>query len=163
MHRFGTFFASLVSLAFVACAVQQANSGPLVVPGHVEAPLDARVHALRAGDLPGVLAQFADDAVVRSSGGRVSEGLDQIRAFSEDQIRRNQDEVLAGPREIDGNFVKWTVRVSRDDWRALGIAYLEVDQEALVESGRIKRFTNTFRRESAEKLRVAREKNQPLN
>jgi hypothetical protein len=123
----------------------------------VEAPLDARVRALSDGDADRVVAQFTDDAMVESSGGRISSGHDEIRLFTEDQIRRSQREVLIGNRIVEGNVVKWSVLVSRDDWRALGIDHLQVNQEAVVEHGRIKRFTNTFSSEAARRLKAARE------
>jgi hypothetical protein len=115
------------------------------------------VRALSEGDVDGVVAQFTEDAVVKSSGGRLSSGREEIRAFTQDQVLRNQREVLIGSRVIEGNVVKWRVLVSRDDWRLLGIDHLEVNQEAVVENGRIKRFSNTFSSEATDRLKAARE------
>jgi hypothetical protein len=128
-----------------------------VVPTSLEAPLEARAQALRDRDVEAIVALFAGDATVRSSGGRISAGTDEIRAFTQDQVDRNQVEELVRPRAVEGDTVRWTVRVSRDDWRALGVDDLEVVQEAVVRGGRIHAFTNTFTPEAAARLGQARE------
>jgi rhodanese-related sulfurtransferase len=161
MRLFSAGFFLLLLTAF-ACAparppVSTVPSPDMQLSTSPEAPLDARFAALRAGDVDAIVALFAEDATVRSSGGRISTSPEEIRAFALDQVSRNQAEELVRPRQVEGDVVRWTVRVSRDDWRALGIEWLEVKQEAVVRNGKIRSFTNTLTPESAARLRQTRE------
>ena len=75
----------------------------------------------------------------------------------QDQVDRQQREE-AGPRQIQGNKLSWPGKVYRDDWQKLGVSPLDVTQDAIIESGKIKFFSTTFTPESWVRLDAARKK-----
>ena len=79
-----------------------------------EAVLNARETALLQRNVDAVLQQFADDALVVSSSGRLLQGRDQIRSWVQDQVERRQREE-AGPSYQQGTKLSWPGKVYRDD------------------------------------------------
>jgi len=102
-----------------------------------EAVLGARQDAFNSGDLEATLALFADDAVLISGTRRMTfQGKEEIRRQVQDQIARDQRE-FAYDRHVEGDHVVQTVRISRNDWRRLGIDSLEAVQEVILRDGLI--------------------------
>lgn len=130
-------------------------SGAAAQNPDAETVLRAREAALAAGDFDAVLGLFADDAVVVSSSGRLLIGKEQVKVWVQDQIERRQREE-AGARSVQGNKLSWAGKVYREDWQKLGVSPLDVNQDAIIQSGRIKFFNTTFTPESGAKLRAAR-------
>jgi hypothetical protein len=123
-----------------------------------EAVLKARETALLARNVEAVLQQFADDALVVSSSGRLLRGRDQIRSWVQDQVERSQRED-AGPRYQQRTKLSWPGKVYRDDWQQMGISPLEVTQDAIIREGKIHFFNTSFTPESAARFQAARKKN----
>jgi hypothetical protein len=90
-----------------------------------EAVLKAREAALLTRNVESVLQLFAENALVVTSSGRIFIGRDQIRAWVQDQVDRNQRE-QAGPRYRQGIKLSWPGKVYRDDWEKMGISPLDV-------------------------------------
>jgi hypothetical protein len=122
-----------------------------------EAVLKARETALLERNVEAVLQQFADDALVVSSSGRLLRGRDQIRSWVQDQVERSQREE-AGPRYQQGTKLSWPGKVYRDDWQQMGISPLEVTQDAIIREGKIHFFNTSFTPESAARFQAARKK-----
>ena len=144
----------LLTLVFAVSSL----SSTQVQGADAESVLKAREAALIAGDLDTVLGLFAEDAVVVSSSGRLLIGKEQVKVWVQDQIDRRQREE-AGARDAQGNKLSWSGKVYRDDWQKLGVSPLDVNQDAIIQSGKIKFFNTTFTPESGAKLRAARKKN----
>lgn len=94
-----------------------------------------------------------------SSSGRLLIGKEQIRLWVQDQIDRRQREE-AGPRQVQGNKLSWAGKVYREDWQQLGVSPLDVNQDAIVQGGKIRFFNTTFTPESGARSQAARKKNQ---
>jgi hypothetical protein len=133
-------------------------SRPAAQRAEEEAVLRARETALLERNVDAVLQQFADDALVVSSSGRLLRGRDQIRSWVQDQVERNQREE-AGPRYQQGSKLSWPGKVYRDDWQQMGISPLEVMQDAIIREGKIHFFNTSFTPESAARFQAARKKN----
>jgi hypothetical protein len=123
-----------------------------------EAVLNARETALLERNVEAVLQQFADDALVVSSSGRLLRGHDQIRSWVQDQVERSQREE-AGSRYQQGTKLSWPGKVYRDDWQQMGISPLEVTQDAIIREGKIHFFNTSFTPKSAARFQAARKKN----
>ena len=122
-----------------------------------ESVLKTREAALLRSDLDAIVALFADDAIIVTSSGRLLIGKEQIRVWVQDQVDRQQREE-AGSRQMQGNKLSWPGKVYRDDWQKLGVSPLNVTQDAIIESGKIKFFSTTFTPESWVRLEAARKK-----
>lgn len=144
--------AALCGLLAVPGIAAQAQPRPDSAP---EAVLEARQAAFNSADVEAVVGLFAEEAVLISGTRRVTySGQDAIRGFVQDQVGRNQQE-FALERSVQGDQVTQTVRISRDDWRALGIESLFGVQDATVRRGRITFFTTTLSQESESRLLLA--------
>jgi hypothetical protein len=133
-------------------------SRPAAQSADDEAVLKARGTALLERNVDAVLQQFADDALVVSSSGRLLKGRDQIRSWVQDQVERGQREEL-GPRYQQGTKLSWPGKVYRDDWQQIGISPLEVTHDAILREGKIHFFNTSFTPESAARFQAARKKN----
>lgn len=122
-----------------------------------ESVLKTRETALVGRALDAILTLFADDAIVVTSSGRLLIGKEQIRAWVQDQVDRQQREE-AGLRQMHGNKLSWAGKVYRDDWQKLGISPLDVTQDAIIQGGKIKFFSTTFTPDSWMRLEAARKK-----
>ena len=107
------------------------------------AVIAAYVAAVNAGDLEGILALYADDAVhialpTPDGSAGVCLGKDQFRMWYEQSVADgDRVEVEDGTLAVDGNRVTFVARLTSDPWRALGIETLEANTEAVVVDGRI--------------------------
>jgi len=142
---------SLLILVVFPARLAAHHIGPLAV-------LDARQAAYDAHNVEAAVAFFADDAVVTLAVGTPR----QVQYVGKEQIRRWQEALqkeqsvrteLLGERKVDGEIVTWRARVSRDEWRRMGIASLEFWGEATVRGGKITSLRNGPTQEAAEKLR----------
>jgi hypothetical protein len=109
--------------------------------------------AWNAHDVEGVLAFFADDAVVRMEPhppdefGGVYSGKEQIRAGFVEPLMPgfhvdSRDHQLAGHQEGIGERVIWTAMVSGDFFREMGAEPpVASTAEAVVQGDRIRSFT----------------------
>ena len=75
----------------------------------------------------------------------------------QDQVDRQQREE-AGPRQIQGNKLSWPGKVYREIGKNWVSHPLDVTQDAIIESGKIKFFSTTFTPESWVRLDAARKK-----
>jgi ketosteroid isomerase-like protein len=101
-----------------------------------------------AGDLEGVLALFADDAVLRNlpppdppETGLLN-GIQEIRAWFAPQIQHHLH-VISENYQTAGDTVTWDTTVSEDTFREAGIESFEVMAEATVKNGKITFFSIT--------------------
>jgi hypothetical protein len=109
--------------------------------------------AWNAHDVEGVMAFFADDAVVRmepappDGSGGVYTGKEQIRAGVVEPLMpgfhtESRDHQVAGHQEGVGDRVIWASMVSGDFFRQIGAEPpVKATAEAVVEGGKIKSFT----------------------
>jgi hypothetical protein len=132
-------------------------SRPAAQRAEEEAVLKARETARLERNVDAVLQQFADDALVVSSSGRLLRGHDQIRSWVQDQVERSQREE-AGPHYQQGTKLSWPGKLYRDDWQQMGISPLEVTQDAIIRVGKLRFFNTTFTPESAARFQAARKK-----
>ena len=107
------------------------------------AVVEAHAAAVNAGDLAGILALYADDAVhvalpAADGSAGVFVGKEQIRLFHEQGIA-NEDrlDVVDGSLTVAGDRVTFVARMASGPWRDVGIETLEANAEAVVEDGRI--------------------------
>lgn len=67
-------------------------------PAHMQAAVEAYIRALNAGDLDGIVALYAEDAVVEDPvGSPPKRGLEDIRAFYAASLRLPLQVALEGP------------------------------------------------------------------
>ncbi len=133
-------------------------SRPAAQRAEEEAVLKAWETARLERNVDAVLQQFADDALVVSSSGRLLRGHDQIRSWVQDQVERSQREE-AGPHYQQGTKLSWPGKLYRDDWQQMGISPLEVTQDAIIREGKIHFFNTSFTPESAARFQAVRRKN----
>ena len=107
------------------------------------AVIEAYVAAVNAGDLEGILALYADDAVhialpTPDGSAGVCLGKEQFRMWYEQSVADgDRVEVEDGTLAFDGNRVTFVARLTSDPLRELGIETLEANTEAVVVDGRI--------------------------
>jgi hypothetical protein len=99
----------LVSLVlFVSCQAGPAGGGQPTDPAAV---MDAYTAAINAGDVEGALKFVAEDAVYDRPAGQF-QGKEQVRGFVEGLIARQAKVELLGERQVDGERVSWSSRVT---------------------------------------------------
>ena len=111
--------------------------------------------AIRAGDAAAAAAVFAQDAVLRTPGGRQLSGSDQIAAYLEGLVAQHFESEVVGTRQVLGDVEQHTALVSVDEWRQLGVAPLEATAQVVVRGGQIEAFSTTLTPESIAKLQGA--------
>jgi ketosteroid isomerase-like protein len=114
---------------------------------------------LNAGDIEGMLALFADDAVVKTQTATFT-GKQQLRTLFQ-QLLAEHFQFQSGNRQVTGDTETHTAQVSTDDWRGLGVAPLEARAEVVVRGGRITSFTVAYTPESLAKLQAAQARSAP--
>ena len=126
------------------------------------AVIAAYVAAVNAGDLEGILALYADDAVhialpTPDGSAGVCRGKEQFRMWYEQSVA-NGDRVAveAGALAVDGNQAAFVVRLESDPWRELGLEALEANAEIVVIDGRIATHVVVLTPESVRRLQTAR-------
>ena len=103
----------------------------------------AYVAAVNAGDLEGILALYADDAVhvalpTADGSAGVCVGKEQFRRSYEQAVANGERlEVAGGTLAGAGDRATFVARLASGPWRELGIEALEANVEAVVEGGRI--------------------------
>lgn len=124
-----------------------------------EAVIRAVGKALNAGDLDGVMAFYAENAVktqqpppAGQSG--VWTGKEQIRASIKSMIdaRTTCD---ASNVQVVGNKVSYTATCANDSFRKLGLASIAVNEETTVEAGKITAQHVTIPPETLAKIQAA--------
>ena len=98
--------------------------------GNPAAVVVAYAAAVNAGDLEGILALYADDAVhvalpTPDGSAGVCLGNAQFRMWYEQGVANgDRVEVVDGTLAVTGNQVAFVARVASKSWRSLGIAAL---------------------------------------
>lgn len=132
----------LIALATPAFALSARADHVRPVPaGELAAVVAAYAAALNAGDVEGILALYADNAVhvaLPAEGTGVCLGKEQVRLFYE-QGAANGDrlEVVDGTLEIAGDRATFAARVASERWRELGLETLGANAEVVFKDGRI--------------------------
>ncbi len=109
-------------------------------------------------DLDGALGYYADDAVVSlvpappGVPGTFT-GKDEVRGFI--QMLLPNFHVESRNFQANGDTLTWDSRITGDTFRALGVDVVECTTEAVVQDGKIKRFTPTFSPATVAKLQQA--------
>jgi hypothetical protein len=109
--------------------------------------------ALRAKDVEGALALFADDAVLTTRQGQFV-GKEQIRTWLERLVTQNASIEVAN-RQVSGDKVTWDNQFYRADLASLSNEPLEAKAEATIEAGKIKTFSSILTDDSQAKLDAA--------
>lgn len=144
-----------VVLAVLATALL-APSGAAAQPADPTAVVKVFNDALNAGDGATALAQFADDATVRTPSGSVFTGKQQIGQYAQGLIAQHyRADVDPSSVQVSGERVTSRGMVWLDDWRTLGIAPLESIADAVVRNGKIASISATLTPEAARKLQAA--------
>ena len=105
--------------------------------------VETYAEALSAGDLEGILAQYADDGIhinlpTPDGTAGVCLGKDQFRMWYEQAVADGaQVEVVEGTLAVGGDRATYVARLASDHWRELGIESLEANAEEVVVDGRI--------------------------
>ncbi len=126
------------------------------------AVVEAYVGAVNAGDLEGILALYADDAVhialpTPDGSAGICLGKEQFRLFYEQSIANGiRVEVVDGTLDVAGDRVTFVARLASDPWRVLGLEALEADVEAVVVDGRISTHVEMLTPGSVRALLTAR-------
>jgi len=115
--------------------------------------VDAFDAALNAGNVEGAVALFAPDAVIRTQGGTYM-GPVQIRALLRELVQQHI-RFESSDQQVKGDTETHTAVVSRDDWRNLGIAWLDASAVVVVQGGKIRSFTVTYTPDSVSRLQAA--------
>ena len=106
------------------------------------AVVEAYAAAVNAGDLEGILALYANDAVhialpTPDGSAGVCLGKEQFRLFYEQSVaNRDRLAVVEDTLTVTGDRVTFVARLASDPWRKLGLESLEANVEAIVVDGR---------------------------
>ena len=143
---------SVVAPLLLAVALLATAVFPLVAradhvrPVQDDAPsavIAAYAAAVNAGDLDGILALYADDAVhvalpTPDGSAGVCVGKEQFRLFYEQAVANGERlEVVDGTVAVAGDRATFVARLASGPWQELGIEALEANVEAVVADGRI--------------------------
>jgi hypothetical protein len=114
--------------------------------------------ACEANDLDGVMAFFADGAIVTllpppPSDPGIYRGKQQIRS-SQEQLLQHFHAAIRN-REVTGDRVTWEATVWSDFFRRMGLANVEDTVEAVIHDGKITSFTVTIAPESVRQMEAA--------
>ena len=152
---------SLFTITRIALLVLLASSGRVAAqgsdPGSIVTAFDT---ALNAGNVEATLALFADNAVIKTQTGTFT-GTERIRGLL-GQLVAQHFQFVSSNRQVNGNTETHTAKVSRDDWRKIGLAPLDATAEVVVENGKITSFTVAYTAESLATLQAALAKAQAL-
>ena len=144
-------------------ATAMLGSNPRTAPaGDPAAVVAAYAAAVNAGDLAGILALYADDAVhvalpTADGSAGVCVGKAQFGMWYDQAVAdAHRVEVVDGTLAVDGDRATFAVRIASDPWRALGIEALEANAEAVVVDGRITTHVEMLTPGSVRRLLSAR-------
>jgi hypothetical protein len=133
----------LIALATPTFALSARADHVRPVPaGELAAVVAAYAAALNAGDVEGVLALHADDAVhvalPAGEGAGVYLGKEQVRLFYEQGVANGDRlEVVDGTLEIAGGRATFAARVASEPFRELGLETLDANAEVVFKDVRI--------------------------
>jgi ketosteroid isomerase-like protein len=127
------YLLCLIAILLAAC--QGADATAVPDPAAVMADYTA---AINAHDLEKALSLVADDAVYSRAAGDFR-GKEEIRGFIQDLIDRDVRVELVGERQVSGERVTWTSRVSLRDPQNPDGPRLEIvnQSESTVRNGKI--------------------------
>ena len=137
----------LVCLALPIPALAQATDPNAVFPAYLA--------AINAGDLDRAVDYFTDDAVFRTPQGDQFVGRAQIRPRLQALISaHNRFEIVSGPR-TEGDRLIYNRRAASDNFRRLGIDWVEETTEIVVRNGKIAAHLNSQSPETLARIRAA--------
>ena len=117
--------------------------------------------AMNAANLDAAVAAFSEAGALNILPDHTFTGAEQLRAhFTETFAQHPQFEIVGTP-EVAGNKVTITANVTRDDWKKLNIAPLQMRAEATIANEKITSMTVAMTPESAEKFTQAMASAQP--
>ncbi len=152
LARFVAALALLLTFALPLAAFAQATDPASVVT--------AFETALNAKNVDAAAAQFAPNAVIKSTSGTTT-GTDQIRAFLQTLVDQNFQFQVAGNRQVTGNTETHQAQVTSDQTRKLGTGPLDATATVVVDNGKITSFTVTYAPQSLAKLQAAQASAKP--
>lgn len=120
---------------------------PRVAEAHDDPIVTVRVmcNGFNVLDMDAVLGEISDSANIRFDGG--VQGAD-IPAWVREQMDKDlRIEIvdMGTPQKLpDGYTLTWTARLSRQDWRAQGLANRLSSNSVVIRNGRITEWTATF-------------------
>jgi len=133
---FTTLIVTLLAMAMAAC---DAGATPTASQSDPAAVITAINEKMNAGDVDGVMALIADNAVFYNApgqaGGAKLDTRDEIRAW----IQRQVDTKTIGEQsdiQVNGDTVTWHVKVTRN-----GAVLVEGQDEAKVKDGKLVEWT----------------------
>ncbi len=163
-----TFF-TLVILILVACGGSASTPAPSTAPPNAPpdstsalAVLQTYDFTVNGHDVDAALLLFADDATVTTPSGTFS-GKSQVRTWLHNDAAQNIHVEVVGDRAVQGDTVKWTERITRDDFKKLGIERAEAHAEAVVQDSKIKSFNLAFTPDTQARLTAAQIAIQPTS
>lgn len=114
-----------------------------------------------ANNLEAVMANFADDAVIRSipplpGAPEQFVGKAQIRSFV--QMLMVNFHVDSKDFKQNGDRVTWFATISSDSIRGMGVDSMDADCEAVIQNGKIKSFVPAFTQDTLARLAAAAQK-----
>jgi hypothetical protein len=151
-----TRYAILAACVILLLAGAHVASAQGTDPGSVVRAFD---EALNAGNVEATLALFAPDAVVRTQN-QTYTGTAQLRSLFMELVAQNIN-FDSGDHRVSGDTETHTATVSRDDWRRLGLAWLDATASVVVQGGKIRSFTVTYSPDSTARLQQAQARAQP--
>ena len=122
--------------------------------------LNTLADSLNAGDVDAAMTLYAPDAVLNivppppGLPGTYS-GLKEIRGWLEVLVGMNFKVEGVEILKVEGDKLNIRVKTSSDFARGFNIAFLEYMEEHIIQGGKIKGYTTTIAKESAEKLQAA--------
>jgi transcription elongation GreA/GreB family factor len=133
LKRMIKYLPALIAVLLVACQ----GVGTTIAPDPAAVMADYTA-AINAHDLEKALSLVADDAVYSRAAGDFR-GKEEIRSFIQDLIDRDVRVELVGERQVTGERVTWTSRVSLRDPQNPDGPRLEIvnQSESTVRNGKI--------------------------
>lgn len=121
--------------------------------------VQASTKLFNAGDYPGSLAYWADDATVKLNGVPPGQpdsfkGKDQILAWYK-SLSAVHFQIQEEPIKVEGDTATFKASSTSDQTRQLGLASLDATEVYTVQNGKITSLTWTITPESAAKLQAA--------
>jgi ketosteroid isomerase-like protein len=128
----------MVGLIFLAGFFTACQASDPSQPADPAAVMAEYTTAINAHDLEKALSLVADDAVYTRPGGEFR-GKEEIRGFIQDLINRDVQVELIGERQVQGERVSWTSRVSLQDPQDPNGPRVEIvnHSESIVRNGQI--------------------------
>ncbi len=125
---------TLLMLMALPVAVQAQATDPLSV-------FNAYIAAYNKGDVEQAVAYFADTATAKitpapPSGGSFS-GKEQLRAWTQNAANNHNRLEAVGAPQVSGDKVSGIMRLTSDEFKRLGVDFLDNNFEATVANGKI--------------------------